>query len=78
MTRFQGWTPATVDNLTFDQLDAIINGINKNAKRAKGGKEEIDSKSVPLFKGTESEIESWCKAGYPGTFKSWVKKLRKV
>lgn len=28
MQEFQGWTPATVDNLTFDQLDIIFAELN--------------------------------------------------
>lgn len=78
MTRFQGWTPATIDNLTFDQLDAIVKGLNKNTKRAKSdGKEKIDLAGVPSSKGNRANIEAWCKAGCPSTFKNFVKGLRK-
>jgi len=32
MKEFQGWTPATIDNLTFDQLEAYYNVLNEYRK----------------------------------------------
>ena len=78
MTQFQGWTPTTVDNLTFDQLDAIISGLNKKARHAKSGKKEKTSVAgMPSSKGTRSEVDAWCKAGCPSTFSNFVRKSRK-
>lgn len=76
MLEFKGWTPETVDNLTFDQLDAIINELNSRMGQVESH-DKIDLTNIPSAKGTGGEIAAWCKAGCPPTFDSFVRKLRK-
>lgn len=74
MEKFQGWTPVTIDNLTFDQLYAIFNEfINReNKKRNK----VIDTKNIPSIKMTEKETDAWMKAGYPSPVEKFLKEYR--
>lgn len=74
MEKFQGWTPVTIDNLTFDQLHAIFNEfINReNKKRNKA----IDTKNIPSVKMTEKETNAWMKAGYPSPVEKFLKEHR--
>lgn len=73
MEKFQGWTPATVDNLTFDQLGAIFEEL---ARRHGGRKDkEFKIKGIPSVKMTRDEINKWVKAGCPSLLEK--KKLSK-
>jgi len=76
MLEFQGWTPVTIDNLTFDQLELIIGELNDRRKHSKSDK-KTNLANIPSAKGSRTEISAWYKAGCPSTFKSFVGKLRK-
>ena len=43
MREFKGWTPKTIERLTFDQLDAILESLNSR-------RESIDECEISLAK----------------------------
>jgi len=67
MKEFQGWTPATIDNLTFDQIGAIFEELAK--QRGKRKTENLGSDRIPSTKMTRKDIDSWIKKGYPSLLK---------
>ena len=77
MEKFQGWTPATVDDLTFDQLNAILGELGKRCEKKKDMKISTDLKNVPSVRMTEKETDAWAKAGYPGPVEKFLKDYRK-
>ena len=77
MEKFQGWTPATVDNLTFDQLNAIFEELGKRRDEGKDKKIESDLKGIPSVKMTKKETDAWMKAGYPSPVEKFLKNFRK-
>lgn len=67
----------TVDNLTFNQLDAIFNELAKRQERKKDGDIDVKLGSMPSVKGTQEEIDAWTKTGMKGKFQDFVKRFRK-
>ena len=82
MEKFQGWTPETVDNLTFDQLNAILKELNDRQSERKDKKmiediDNLDIKNMSRETLTTEEKEAWIKAGYPTPIGKFLKKFRK-
>lgn len=77
MEKFQGWTPVTVDNLTFDQLNAILGELGRRGDIKKDDNIDFNIKNVPRVKLTEDEKNAWIKAGYPSPIGKFLKKFRK-
>ena len=75
MEKFQGWTPVTIDNLTFDQLHAIFGEFIRRGSKKKD--KAIDTKNIPSVKMTEKETGAWIKAGMPSPVGKFLKKYRK-
>lgn len=50
MREFQGWTPATVDNLTFDQLDRIFDKLNKYREHIPSAEVSLENIKRAIFK----------------------------
>jgi hypothetical protein len=75
MEKFQGWTPATIDNRTFDQLYAIFNEFVERDSKKKG--KDINIKGVPSVKMTKKETDAWIEAGYPSPVEKFLSKYRK-
>ena len=75
MEKFQGWTPTTIDNLTFDQLEAIFKEFTD--RQSKKMDKDINLKNIPSAKGTKEEIDAWTKTGMKGGFQDFVSKRRK-
>ena len=77
LERFQGWTIATVDNLTFDQLNTIYSVIAERNKETKLDDSDLKNSKIPTATITREEKEAWIKAGYPSPIKDFINKFRK-
>lgn len=77
MEKFQGWTPVTIDNLTFDQLNAIFKELNDRQERKKDDKIETSLKNVSSVKMTEEQKKAWISAGYPSPVEKFLKEYKK-
>ena len=77
MEKFQGWTPKTIDNLTFQQLDAIFNVYINRSEKTKKATNKDAIKKIPSVTMTKEEKEAWIKAKMPSPISKFLKNYRR-